>query len=811
MGNKVLRLTSLAGLACSTAMLAALLPQQAMAQAEGNTTSPNAATTSPNAIIVTAQRREQDLQDVPVSIVALTTEKLENLQVRNFADYIAYVPSASYSTGSVGVPGNTSVTFRGIVTSAGLVTSATLPTVGTYLDEQPVTSILGTVDVHVYDIARVEALAGPQGTLYGASSLSGTVRIITNKPDTSGFYGRVDGEVNKISDGDFGGQLEGFINVPIVEDAVALRVVGWYEKIGGYIDNVRDTRTFRSSGITQDNAALVEEDHNDTDIIGLRAQLGIDLNDDWTITPSFIAQRTKWNGSFQSDDDNAGELNVAHFYPEFGEDEWYQVGATITGRVSDFEITYAGYYMRRDIDTQNDYSDYGFFYDLVNGSGAFVVDNAGELIDPSQINTNHFDLEKISQELRVATPQSESIRGLAGLFYQRQEQRDENNYLTPGFADNLSVPGRPGQVWLTLQDRIDRDYAAFAQVEVDLTDDLMVTGGLRYYEYDNTLVGFFGVNTTFFGTGVRQCLGREDGGGPFGLGEAVVPGSPCTNLGVLNADGSISPKRSKDNGFTYRANATYRLTDDNLVFATFSTGFRPGGINRAGAATPFGADTLYNYEIGTKNTLLDGRMTVNLTAFYSDWQNVQATTDGANGITQINNFGSAESIGLEGDIAWQDDGFSLSAGASYVDAKLTSDFVQFGTVTTPEGQRLPLTPKFKGNVVGRYEWPVGDGNMHVQGAVAYIGEQDPVISTNDLATLGVLPDYATVTLSAGWSVQGWDLEVYARNLTDSRGQQSRAARCLLRICGPNAANPVGQIYRIYIQPRTVGLRIGRDF
>lgn len=807
MSNKAIRITSLAGLACSTAMLAAL-PQQASAQAAAETAAPS------TAIIVTAQRREQDLQDVPVSITALTTEKLEDLQVRNFTDYIAYLPSANYSTGSIGVPGNNSVVFRGIATSSGLVSSGTLPTVGTYLDEQPITSILGTVDTHVYDIARVEALAGPQGTLYGASSLAGTIRIISNKPDFSATYGRVDAEVNKITNGDFGGQLEGFINVPIAQDVAALRVVGWYERTGGYIDNVEDSRTFRSSGITQNNADLVEDNHNDVDIMGLRAQLGIDLGEDWTVTPSIIAQRTKWDGSFQSDDDNAGELNVAHFYPEFGEDDWYQVGATITGRVSDFEITYAGYYMRRDVDTQNDYSDYGFFYDLVAGSGAGVINNAGELIDPSQINTNHFSLDKISQELRIATPQSARVRGLAGLFYQRQEQRDENNYLTPGFADSLSVPGRPGQVWLTLQDRIDRDYAAFAQVEVDLTDDLTLTGGARYYEYDNTLVGFFGVNTTFFGTGVRQCLGRADGGGPFGLGEAVVPGSPCTNLGILNADGSISPKRSEGNGFTWRANATYQISEDNLLFATFSTGFRPGGINRAGTAEEFGADTLYNYEVGTKNTLFDGLMTFNLTAFYSDWKNVQVSFQpaGGSGVVLIGNVGSAESKGIEADMTLRSGtGFTLSAGGAFTDASLSEPFVLFGATTAPAGQRLPLTPKFKGNVVVRYEWPVGNGDMHVQAAGAYIGERDPVITTRDLERLGVLPAYATVDLSAGWSIDDWDVEVYARNLTDSRGQQSRAARCNISFCGPNAANPVGQIYRIYIQPQTFGLRIGRDF
>lgn len=795
-------------LACSAALTAISTPalsQDVNASADAD---------DAGAIVVTAQRRVENLQDVPASIVALTNENLDALQVRNFVDYVAYLPSASFTNGSTGVPGNSSVSFRGIATDGGLITSGTLPTVGSYLDEQPITSILGAVDIHVYDIARVEALAGPQGTLYGASSEAGTVRIITNKPDPSKFEGRVDLEVNKIAHGDWGGQAEGFVNVPIVQDRAALRVVGWYEHTGGYIDNVFKARTFPSSGITQRNDALVEKDHNPVDIYGLRAQLGIDLNDDWTITPAIIAQRTEWKGSFQSDDDKVGELKVAHYYPEFGTDEWYQAGLTITGKVSDFEVTYAGYYMDRRIDTQNDYSDYGYFYDLVAGSGAGVVNNAGQLINPSQINDNRFKLHKLSQELRIATPQEGRFRALAGLFYQRQSQRDENDYITPGFADRLSVPGRPGQVWLTLEDRVDRDYAAFAQADFDVTDKLLLTGGIRAYKFNNTLVGFFGVNTTYFGTGVRQCLGRAQGGGPFGLGVAVVPGSPCTNLGVLNSDGSISPKRSKGDGFTYRANATYRFTPDHLVFATYSTGFRPGGINRAGAAVPFDADKLYNYEIGTKNSFDGGRLTLNATAFLADWNNVQVSFQppGGSGVVLIANVGKARSKGIEGDIAWRSGtGFSLTAAASYIDAKLKEPFIISGKVTAPIGQRLPLTPRFKGNIVGRYDWDAGAGKAHVQMSAAYTGRRNPVITASDLAKTGVLPAYTTLEASVGYSWGDWDAEIYGRNLTDVRGQQSRAARCNINFCGPSTADPVGEIYRIYIQPLTVGLRVGRKF
>lgn len=807
--KKSLYRSRLAAWTCSTALVTALATPAFAQDAHGATDNDVGAP-----IIVTAQRREENLQDVPAPVVALTSKTLEALQIRNFVDYMAYLPSASFTTGSTGVPGNSSISFRGISTGGGLVTSGTLPTVGSYLDDQPISSILGAVDIHVYDIARVEALAGPQGTLYGASAEAGVVRIITNKPDATRSEGRIDLEVNQIAHGDFGGQAEGFFNLPIVADRAALRVVGWYEHTGGYIDNVFKARTFPSSGITQRNDALVEDDHNPVDIYGLRAQLGIDLDDNWTVTPSVIAQKTNWDGSFQSDDDKVGELKVAHYYPEFGEDKWYQAGLTITGKISDFEVTYAGYYMDRKIDTQNDYSDYGYFYDLVAGSGAGVVNNAGQLIDPSQINVNHFRLHKLSQELRIASPRQARFRAIAGLFYQRQFQRDENDYLTPGFADRLSVPGRPGQVWLTLEDRIDRDYAAFAQADLDVTDKLLLTGGVRAYKFDNSLGGFFGVNTTYFGTGVRQCLGRAQGGGPLGLGPVLVPGSPCTNLGILNSDGTVSPKRSKGDGFTYRANATYRFTPDNLAYLTYSTGFRPGGINRAGAAVPFGADKLSNYEVGTKNSFAGGRLTLNAAAFIDDWKDVQVSYQppGGSGVVLIANVGKARSKGFEGDLSWRPvPGLTLTAAATYIDAKLRAPLIISGRVTAPVGQRLPLTPRFKGNATARYEWDAGAGRAHVQAAVAYLGQRNPVITTSDLIKTGVLPDYTTVEASLGYAWGNWDAEIYGRNLTDARGQQSRAARCNINYCGPSTQDPVGEIYRIYIQPLTIGLRIGRKF
>ncbi|MFM5955285.1 MAG: TonB-dependent receptor plug domain-containing protein, partial [Novosphingobium sp.] len=238
----------------------------------------------PTEIIVTAQKRSESLQNVPISIQALGTQKLEQLGISDFKGYAQQLPSVSFQTS--GTPGNAVIYMRGVASGGDGNHSGSLPSVGVYLDEQPVTTIGGNLDVHVYDIARIESLSGPQGTLYGASSEAGTIRIITNKPSTAGFEGRVDGEVNKVEKGGLGGKLEGMLNLPI-SSSMALRVVGWYQRDAGYIDNVPGTRTFCGTpvydgetltgcihdGISMNNSALVKKDYNDTEIAGGRAAL----------------------------------------------------------------------------------------------------------------------------------------------------------------------------------------------------------------------------------------------------------------------------------------------------------------------------------------------------------------------------------------------------------------------------------------------------------------------------------------------------------------------------------------------------------
>ena len=224
---------------------------------------------------VTAQKVTENLQEVPISIQVLGNQRLTEMNVSGFQDYVKLLPSVSFTKGEGG--GSTPY-FRGVVSGGDGNHSASSPSVGVYLDEQPVTTIGGALPIHIYDIERIEALAGPQGTLYGASSQSGTLKIITNKPDTSSFSAGYALEANTVTDGGNGYVAEGYINLPI-SDKAAIRLVAWDQQDAGWIDNVYGERTFPTSGITQNNANRVEDNYNDVDTAGARLALKIDLND----------------------------------------------------------------------------------------------------------------------------------------------------------------------------------------------------------------------------------------------------------------------------------------------------------------------------------------------------------------------------------------------------------------------------------------------------------------------------------------------------------------------------------------------------
>jgi iron complex outermembrane receptor protein len=792
----------------TTALLASSMLTGVTAQAQ---TSPSGSVALEQ-VVVTAQKRSENLQDVPVSIQAFGEAKLEQLQVSSFTDYVKYLPSVSFQTTS---PGFSNVYFRGVASGGDGNHSGSLPSVGVYLDEQPVTTIQGALDIHVYDIARVEALSGPQGTLYGASSQAGTLRIITNKPSTAGFSAGYDLEANTIAHGDAGYIAEGFVNQPI-NDKVAVRLVGWAEHQGGYIDNVAGTRTYPTSGATVTNADRVEKDYNDVDVYGGRAAVKIEAGDNWVITPQVMGQVEKVGGIF-AEDRTLGALKVAHYYPENSNDKWWQAAMTVEGKISNLDVTYAGSYLDRDVDTRQDYTDYSYFYDTLTTYGAYWTDDAGNPVNPSQYIIGHDAYQKVSHELRVSTPQDYRFRLVGGLFYQRQTHGIYQNYRIDALGPAYSVSTSPGTIWLTQQKRIDRDSAVFGEAAFDLTDKLTITGGIRFFKSDNSLKGFYGYGEGYSGDKYDPDTGEfiRDGTGEAacnGRG-SEIKGAPCTNL----------DKRVKEDGNSKKLNVTYTIDPDKLVYVTYSEGFRPGGINRRGTLPPYHSDFLKNYEFGWKTSWADNRFRWNGAVFHQTWDDFQFSIVGANGLTEIKNAVSADINGAETDFSYAVmQGLTINGAASYIDATLKGTYCgkldpDTGEPITdcpvdldeyperaPDGQRLPVTPKFKANLTARYEFDLNGFDAFVQGGI--VGQTDAWADLRTFArdVLGKQAGYITTDLSAGLSRSNWTFSAYVTNLNDSRGSLTRSTECVEAICG-------AQVYSVPLQPRTLGVKFGQKF
>jgi len=794
-------------------------------------------TTVLESIVVTSQKRQEDLQIVPMAIQALGTEKLEELHVESLDDYVKYLPSVSYirnqGQGGNGQPGTAHVYMRGVANGGVENFAGTLPSVGTYLDEQPVTTIDGALDVHVYDIERIEVLEGPQGTLYGASSEAGTIRIITNKPDPKKFSASYDLGVNKVDHGGVGSLAEGYINIPLGEKA-AIRLVGWDQHDAGYISNVAGTdaaagivngvRTFpawnQSNGGggaigfgAVNNAAFLKNDYNTVATKGGRAALRIDLNDSWTVTPTFMAQNSKANGFFGYDP-KVGDLQVAHFGPENSTDTFAQTALTVEGRVHDFDIVYAGAWMKRDNHSVAEYSDYSFFYDGI-GSGAAasfigntVNKNGTNAIDPIQLVYGDNYFSKLSQELRVNTPKRYPVKATIGAFVQRQTHDILQNYQMTGYngdglATALWIPGWPDAFYLADLKRVDRDSALFAQATWDINPQWSLTGGLRQYRYDNSINGFYGggANNAEIGLGVATC------GPPGGTPNPTYHpfnGAPCSDLEA----------ETKGSGNTPLLTLSYFPDDDKLLYATYSKGYRPGGVNRARDPNtnkflpPYLPEYLVNYEIGWKTQWLGQKVRWNGAVFHENWNEFQFGFLVPPSLTAIANAGHATIDGLESEVEWAvQRGLRLSTNLTLLDGKLKQDYCggdcATNAVQAPSGTRLPVAPHIKGNVVARYTFDVDGWKSNVQGALAFQSNSTPMLPVADTQSLGMQAGYGLIDVSGGAERSGLSMTLYISNLLDRRAELTRFAECAPTTCS--------QSYIVPAQPRTIGFKLGQKF
>ena len=761
-------------------------------------------------VIVTAQKRSENLQTVPISVQAFDTKKLEELKVTDFNSIARYLPSLSFTTFG---PGQAQLYYRGVTNGSDGSRTGSVPMVGIYLDEQPVTTIGNSLDLHIYDMARIEGLAGPQGTLFGASSMAGTLRYITNKPDHKGLYGGFDVSATRTKHGGTGEKLEGFINVPL-SDNTAIRLVGWGERDAGFINNVRAPagQFFPTSGAPHDNAAYVENEYNKIGTSGGRALLKFDLNDAWTFTPGVTYQKQGAPGSFGYQP-SYGDLNVVQYGPNRNDDQWYQSSLTVEGKIGNFDLTYSGGYQRRTIDNTFDYSDYSYGYDVyyANNPAAFgnlFTDNSGKPINPSQYVISHDLFNKRTHELRLSSPQNERVRYVVGLFYQKQDNITASRYLVTGLSDFDSITGQPGVHYLNNVTRYDTDRAAFTQFDVDLTDKLTLTAGGRIFDYRESVNGFFGFGQVggFYSVGENNC-------------------SPLPTLATANAQ---VPCKNVDTGakggkYTDKFTLNYKIDGDHLVYATYSTGFRPGGINRNPTIAPYKPDYLSNLEVGWKTSWLERTVRFNGALYREQWKDAQFGVSGQYAITQLLNSGGANIKGLEYDLQWLPvDGLTLSTSGNYLfEHKMSAASCQdapdgpncflntprtsppLDNILAPAGTTTPVAPKFKGSLTARYDFTVQNFKSHVQASGSYQTEVIPVLSVADAAILGPQPAFGSFDLNAGLGERGWTAEITLENASDTRGQLTRYLACSSTYC----QTP----YVVPIRPRNLTIQFSQRF
>jgi outer membrane receptor protein involved in Fe transport len=719
-------------------------------------------------------------------------------------------------------PNQTSIYLRGVSSGDNANHSGPLPTVGVYFDEMPVTTIGGTLDMNMYDTSRIEVLPGPQGTLYGASSEAGTVRIISNKATPDKFSAGYSLEGNTTA-GAGGYDLDGFVNVPL-GDKAAIRLVGWGQRTAGYLDNVYATRTYTTSGYTINDKNFVGKNENPSTNNGGRGSLLLNLTPHWSVTLNAMGEDQHIDG-FYGYLPEVGDLKVERFGPDTDHDSWGMAGLTVSGKIGDYDLTYSGGFFARHIYQKQDYTDYTIFYDALYGTGALWQDASGHpLPTPQQNNLNDYHYTKYSNELRLASPQTDRLRFIAGVYQEEQRHHiiqnqnfvdqgyDGDGYVPDTYSPGLSVPNYDQTQWLTNQERIDRDVAAFTEVSFDIMPRLTLLAGVRPYYYDNSIYGFFG-----YSQGFDQLSGYSSGPGADRqncIGYLTFLNTPCVNL----------DKSVHGSGETHKANLTYKFNNNNLVYFTYSTGYRPGGINRVAGFGPYQADTLTNYELGLKTSLLDNTLIWDSALYDEDWNRFQFDFLGPNAVTIIENAPEANIKGIETAISWNATRqLTLNGGLTLTSAKLTKNICPTDSNGIPlptcpdsdavalKGSPLPYTADVKTYASARYTFDMFDWHAFGQGSVTYQTMAHVGLRTSDDQELGTMPGYATVDISAGAHRNSLSLEVFAKNLFDSRGQEDRYTTCPVGACSATIPGVPHSVYVVPIVPRTIGVKVAQTF
>ncbi len=761
-------------------------------------------------ITVTATKRgDISIQDIAGSVQAFDTEAIRNQNLFNMEDYAKFTPSLSYFGNQIG---QGKIFFRGIADAPD--TFIVSQSAAVYIDEQPVTQS-AAVDVRLVDIERVEALSGPQGTLYGSSSQSGTLRIVTNKPDPTRFEAFVDASLKGMSEGDNSYDISGMVNIPLAEDRFAVRLVGFSATEGGFIDNVLGTTAscesgFRCSIDEESNASAVEEDWNETTIMGGRVGAKWFINEDWSATFAIAHQSVEADAE-NTYDPTVGDLQLVAFFPDSFEDDWTQYALTFEGAFGDVQFTSATAYFERDSNYTQDTTSYAayfgsFCYYATAAYNIYCFQAAGvnyTYVDPVGFLTNDQTNTSLSQEFRLSYA-GERFNWVAGVFWEdRDEEWDFNTYTindggygaSQGFDNWINywnVPAAPTDAWWFSADRTKWEtIAVFGEATWAFNDKFSVTAGARWFEVDQ--------EKTYW---VELPKGRRTPSGQLLNGDAaddhgcLVIDGPCNAADTDNpADDGFNRPNASDDDTAIKISAQYNIDDERMVYALYSEGFRAGGTNRNRGAPKldpiYGADFLKNYEVGLKSQWADGRLQVNAVAFFQDWEDYQVEVVDPSNIPcavdptppcgqpwqkGVLNAGNASSDGFEIQIdALPDDRLALRANATFLDAELESEVLGLDGVGI--GSPLPFAPDFKGSFYAQYNWPASvfrSREAFLQFQYSYVSQSLNQVQKLTLADGPapqiIMQEYDVSSLKFGLVGDLWEVNVFVNNLGDERGQ-----------------------------------------
>ena len=617
-------------------------------------------------VIVSAQKKSENLQNVPISVTTLSSDELDSLNIKDFADYVLQLPAASAVQRR---PGQGQIFMRGISDGGNVNQSLQGPAVAIYLDESPVTMIGDNLDVHVYDIERVESLTGPQGTLYGAASQAGNLKIITKKP-SSEFDSGFNLSAESTRGGDGSTMVEGFVNIPLSQNA-ALRFVGFNDRDGGFIDSVNDSITYPVSGITRSNEVFVEDNFNDAVKEGYRAALRVDLNENWQIDVNYMGQETSTNGVWDHNPDELGEYNVSRFYDDKTHDEWTRFSATVTGDLGFADLTFTTSSLERDFEVLSDYSHYAID-GFVEGYYTCYTYYFGPCVDPSIQFENDTHQEYDTTEIRLSSKEGEKLNWIIGAFQTENVTEYDSQWHVPAINPAAAVPGSKDLYYQTDQVRAEEESAVFGEIYYQINDKMELTLGHRKFDNETTLKGFVG--TVWWPNYILGSTTRPD------------------NVNSLY-DGSDSISK---------INLSYQVDNNSMIYITRSEGYRPGGANRTTQlGATYDADFLTSTEFGFKSISMDGRLRLNAAMYQMDWDDIQLGwfDSSISLLGLVDNIGKANSNGFEIDAKYiLSDTVSVAVGYANNEAVLKEDYVLRGVVEAKDGQDLPFTPDTKYNV-----------------------------------------------------------------------------------------------------------------